>query len=194
MRVPRYDLPKAAPGSLRLVQELVNTTDHEHGREFLPDVTALRAWLQARALLSSRTPVSPADLARTLELREALRALLVANNDGRPSADLDVLNRVADRARLGVHFGERGIELVSRAKGVDRALGEILAVVAAALRDGSWERLKACRNCRWAFYDYSRNHSAAWCSMRLCGNRLKTRAYRRRSNAAQKGSQASKHL
>ena len=149
--------------------------------EFLPDATALRAWLQARALLSSRKPVSPADLARTLELREALRALLVANNDGRPSADLDVLNRVANRARLGVHFGERGIELVSRAKGVDRALGEILTVVAAALGDGSWERLKACRNCRWAFYDYSRNRSATWCSMQLCGNRLKTRSYRRRA-------------
>jgi predicted RNA-binding Zn ribbon-like protein len=181
---PRYDLPKTAPKPLRLVQEFVNTTDHEHGREFLPNARALRAWLRAHALLSSRTPVSPADLTRTLELREALRALLVANNDRRRSAGFDVLNRAADRARLGVHFGERGIELVPGAKGVDRALGEIIAVVAAALRDGSWERLKACRNCRWAFYDYSRNSSATWCSMQLCGNRLKTRAYRRRRRVA----------
>jgi predicted RNA-binding Zn ribbon-like protein len=179
--VPRYDLPKAAPGSLRLVQELVNTIDQEHGREFLPDAAALRAWLRARTLLSSRTPVSPADLTRTLELREALRTLLVANNDGRSAIGLDVLNHAADRARLGVHFDEHGIELVPRAKGVDRALGEILAAVAAALQDESWERLKACRNCHWAFYDYSRNRSANWCSMQLCGNRLKTRSYRRRA-------------
>ena len=44
-----------------------------------------------------------------------------------------------------------------------------------------WERLKACPQCGWSFYDYSRNRSATWCSMSLCGNRLKTRAYRRRS-------------
>jgi predicted RNA-binding Zn ribbon-like protein len=51
--------------------------------------------------------------------------------------------------------------------------------------DGSWSRLKACRNhgCRWAFYDYSRNRSASWCSMQLCGNRTKTRTYRRRRGA-----------
>lgn len=183
MRVPRYDLPKAAPGSLRLVQELVNTADHEHEREFLPDAKALRAWLRAHALLGPRTPVGPGDLARTHELREALCALLVANNNGQSPTGFGILNRVADRARLGVHFGERGVELVSRSKGVDRALGEILAVVAAALREDSWKRLKACRNCRWAFYDYSRNRSAAWCSMQLCGNRLKTRAYRRRQGA-----------
>jgi predicted RNA-binding Zn ribbon-like protein len=46
--------------------------------------------------------------------------------------------------------------------------------------DGSWSRLKACRNCCWSFYDYSPNRSATWCSMQLCGNRKKTRAYRRR--------------
>ena len=38
--------------------------------------------------------------------------------------------------------------------------------------------------CRWAFYDYSRNRSASWCSMQLCGNRTKTRAYRRRHGAS----------
>jgi predicted RNA-binding Zn ribbon-like protein len=46
--------------------------------------------------------------------------------------------------------------------------------------DGTWPRLKACRNCCWSFYDYSPNRSATWCSMQLCGNRKKTRAYRSR--------------
>jgi predicted RNA-binding Zn ribbon-like protein len=50
--------------------------------------------------------------------------------------------------------------------------------------DGSWSRLKACRQCGWAFYDYSRNRSGSWCSMQLCGNRTKTRAYRRRQHTA----------
>jgi len=60
------------------------------------------------------------------------------------------------------------------------AIDEVLAIAFDAMLDGTWGRLKACRNCRWSFYDYSPNRSATWCSMQLCGNRTKTRAYRRR--------------
>ena len=45
------------------------------------------------------------------------------------------------------------------------------------MRDGHWQRMKACRNpqCRWVFYDHSRNRTGTWCSMRVCGNRHKVR-------------------
>jgi predicted RNA-binding Zn ribbon-like protein len=58
----------------------------------------------------------------------------------------------------------------------------LFAAVAAAMADGSWSRLKACRRhaCRWAFYDHSRNRSGTWCSMAVCGNRVKVADYRRR--------------
>lgn len=182
MRAPRYDVPNAAPPPLRLVQEFVNTTDREHGREWLGSTSELAAWLRARALIGPHVGVRPSDLARAVELREALRDWLVANNTGDDgAAALAVLNRAAVRTRLGVEFDDDGVALRTRARGVDRALGQIVALVADAVRDGSWDRLKACRNCRWAFYDYSRNRSATWCSMQLCGNRLKTRAYRRRT-------------
>ena len=59
-------------------------------------------------------------------------------------------------------------------------LDDLVACALGAMLDGSWGRLKACRNCHWSFYDYSPNRSATWCSMQLCGNRAKTRAYRRR--------------
>jgi len=51
--------------------------------------------------------------------------------------------------------------------------------------DGSWERMKACRNpaCRWAFYDASRNKVGHWCDMAVCGNRNKSRAHRERVKA-----------
>src|SRR5918999_1778385 len=114
---PRYDLPRAAPGPLRLVQLFLNTTDHEHTRELLGSPRALRGWLTEQGL----------------------------DDPG--------------------------------------ALGTVLAVVYDALRDGSWSRLKTCRNCGWAFWDESRNRSATWCSMQLCGNRLKVRRYRRRTNS-----------
>jgi len=50
----------------------------------------------------------------------------------------------------------------------------------------------ACRNCHWSFYDYSPNRSATWCSMQLCGNRKKTRDYRRRRRNDRPGKPARK--
>jgi len=35
-------------------------------------------------------------------------------------------------------------------------------------------------DCRWVFYDGSRNGRGRWCTMDVCGNRAKTRAYRQR--------------
>jgi predicted RNA-binding Zn ribbon-like protein len=45
----------------------------------------------------------------------------------------------------------------------------------------SWPRLRACPDCRWVFYDTSRNGRRVWCSMtgadgaRACGSIAKTR-------------------
>jgi len=54
-----------------------------------------------------------------------------------------------------------------------------------SMADESWNRLKACRldDCQWAFYDQSKNRSRTWCSMKVCGNRAKARAYRERQRA-----------
>ncbi|HEV8687332.1 MAG TPA: CGNR zinc finger domain-containing protein [Gaiellaceae bacterium] len=169
-RPPRYDLPKAAPEPLRLVQLFLNTTDHEHGRELIGNPVALRAWLVERDLEPGR--VGPAGVRRAHDLREALHTLVAERRTTHP------LREAATRARLTVDFDSR--RLVPQATGVDGALGAIVAVAYEAMRDGSWERLKACRNCRWAFWDESRNRSAQWCSMQLCGNRLKVRRYRSR--------------
>ena len=177
---PRYDVPKAAPKPLRFVQELVNTTDHEHGRELLPSPEALVAWLAERGLSSEDATAT--DLERTRALREALRSLLVANaGEGLDDGVVERLNEIAAAAEVGLAFAEDGsARLASRAEGVAAAHGELLAIVHGAMVDGTWPRLKACRHCTWAFYDYSKNRSATWCSMKICGNRLKTRAYRAR--------------
>jgi predicted RNA-binding Zn ribbon-like protein len=172
--VPRYDLPNAAPEPLRLVQRLVNTVDLEHDLDWLQDLLAEEGVAATRA-----------ELTRAREAREAIRELLYANNRqpiaGEPHA---VLRRVARRAGFTLDL-ERPA-LLPEADGVDGFLGRVLAVAYGAMVEGTWPRLKACRNhgCRWAFYDYSRNRSASWCSMQLCGNRTKTRAYRRRHTAA----------
>ena len=91
------------------------------------------------------------------------------------------LDEAASAAAITVDFGTR--TLVSTAGGLDGILGRVAVTALGAMADGTWERLKCCRNvaCRWSFYDYSRNRSASWCSMQICGNRTKTRAYRRRA-------------
>jgi predicted RNA-binding Zn ribbon-like protein len=160
---PRYDVPKAAPDPLRRVQLLVNTIDLHNQVEWLP------AWLSANGLRAH-------ERGRATELREALRALVLANNGVPLGSDaVATFNRAAARVSLRLEAAGR-----LRLAADGDALDGIVAVVLGAMLDGSWGRLKACRNCRWSFYDYSPNRSATWCSMQLCGNRTKTRAYRAR--------------
>jgi predicted RNA-binding Zn ribbon-like protein len=175
--VPRYDLPKAAPEPLFLVQSFVNTVDLTHDRDWLDE------WFRGQGLEDP----SPGELERARETREAIRELLYANNHQPVSGDpYAVLRRAADAAELTLDLQTPA--LAPRSTGVPGAVGRVLAVTFTAMNGGTWPRLKACRNhgCRWAFYDYSKNRSASWCSMQLCGNRTKTRAYRQR-HAAQAG-------
>ena len=73
-------------------------------------------------------------------------------------------------------------------EGADAALGRLMAIVADAVADGSWERLKACprEECEWAFYDHSKNRSGRWCKMEDCGNLAKAKAFRERRRAARR--------
>jgi predicted RNA-binding Zn ribbon-like protein len=144
------------------VQQFVNTVDREHDREWLPD------WLAEHGLPASEHE-------RAVELREALRSLLRVNNVGgaAPGA-VRVVDEVA-RSSVVVELDPGGVTLT----GTD-PLAQITAVALTAMLDATWPRLKVCRNCEWAFYDNSKNRAGSWCSMQLCGNRKKTRAYRAR--------------
>jgi predicted RNA-binding Zn ribbon-like protein len=171
---PRYDLPNAAPEPLRQIQRYVNTIDLSHDREWLT------AWLEEQGLA---TPTDT-DLARARALREAIRELLYANNDPGetpPTPALQALAAAADGARLTIDFDPPALS--ASGEGLDGILGAIATVSYTAMVDGTWRRLKCCRNsdCRWAFYDNSKNRSATWCSMQLCGNRTKIRTYRSRT-------------
>jgi len=157
---PRYDVPNAAPEPLRQVQLFLNSADVENGVDWLPD------WLGERGLGARQERAARV-------LREALRELVLANNGFPVSPEaLEVVNTAAARVRLRV---ESGVRMEAR-----DALDGVVATMLGAMLDGTWTRLKACRNCHWSFYDYSPNRSATWCSMQLCGNRAKTRAYRKR--------------
>ena len=159
---PRYDVPNAAPAPLREVQVFVNSIDRENQVEWLPE------WLAEHGLEAER--------GRALALRESLRALVVANNALPLEAGaVEAFNIAA--ARLRLELDETGKARIGR---VADPLDRIVQITLGAMLDGTWSRLKACRHCCWSFYDRSPNRSGTWCSMQLCGNRAKTRSYRRR--------------
>ena len=176
-----------APGALALVQDFVNTVDREHGPDLLDDADGFLEWLALRDLggaPNAPPPISTADLDRARELREALRVLLLANH-GTPAPEgvRGVLEEAADRAGLRVRLPLEGAALVPVSNGVDGALGQVVGAAVIAMWDGTWRRLKACPRdaCQWAFYDRSTNVSATWCSMSICGGRVKANRYYRRS-------------
>jgi predicted RNA-binding Zn ribbon-like protein len=182
------DSRKPAPGPLVLVQGLVNTRDLEDGTDDLPDAAALGRWLTHYELMPSGEAVSDADFRQAIRVREALRSVLMAKNGGESDADaVDALNSAAKSAELQVRFDPDGRAALVPVRGaVDGALGRLLAIVERAQADGTWDRLKGCPDtgCGWAFYDWSKNRSATWCSMETCGNRAKARTYRERRRGA----------
>ena len=178
----------ALPDELETVRAFVNTAEVGSGSDELATPFALVAWLSGHALVEGGVEASEQDLERSRALREALRAFLYANAGGEldPKAPV-VLDATAELAGLRLHFDAGGgASLMPSAEGVDGAHGRLLAIVAESMRAGTWERLKACRSdgCRWAFYDASKNHSRAWCSMAICGNRAKARSFRERHAGA----------
>jgi len=179
---------KTAPQPLYLVQRFVNSVDLENGEDELTSPEALRDWLAERGLMDGSEPVAAGDLRRALDVREGLRALLLANN-GIPLDEqkVDRLDRASARAGVRMRFrpgSEPGLE--PEAGGVDGALGRLMAIVAGAVEGGRWERLKACPRdpCLWAFFDHSKNRSGRWCRMEDCGNIEKARAFRERRRGA----------
>jgi hypothetical protein len=204
LRRPRVDqrIPEGeVPEEIRLINEFLNTLDLERfgqhagkpedEREGLRSPERLKTWLVVRGLLGSEEAVSEVDRRLAVQLRDALRSAASANSD--PSREWsDVVGRIFGELPLVVRFGEgSGPELVSGEGGAKGALGTILADVVIAASRGSWTRLKICtaEDCRWAYYDHSKSRTGRWCAMQTCGNRHKTRRYRRkkRTSARQRG-------
>jgi len=155
----------AEPPDADLVLAFLNTVDVEEHTDVLDDHRLWRAWLAERRLTAG-------DLGRVRAARAALRGA-VGDPDAAAAPD-------AADTTVTVRLGPGGPELTS----VD-VIGAVLAAAVRLAERGDWGRVKICPadDCRWAFYDLSRNRSRNWCSMRVCGNREKARAWRERTKA-----------
>lgn len=170
---------------VQVVVDLLNTRDlrTHHGaanvmeRDRLGSPAAARGWLADQGLLEAGCEIGEDEWDLVLRLRDALRAAVESRrpDDTRALEDFPV--------HLAVRLDGTGRPTLGHAGGgAGAALAGILAAAVTASIDGTWERLKTCAadDCRRAFYDRSRNRSARWCSSQGCGNRVRTRSYRRR--------------
>jgi predicted RNA-binding Zn ribbon-like protein len=163
------------PAHALLLRDFVNTYDVQYDIDEFGAPSDLSGWLTEHGLAAPGLRADEADLGLAVQLREALRAAMFDHQEVLAELE-DLLTALPLRLSLDgpalvpVHGGARG------------ALAGIAAAVAAGTADGTWQRLKVCRaaDCGRAFLDTSKNHSRTWCSMRMCGNRTKTRAYRAR--------------
>lgn len=177
--------PQSPPAEIALVHAFVNTLDlrsfsrhgarHESGDE-IATADDLTDWLRAHDLIDATTAASEADLHDAHELRTRLRAGVGDEDEPHlPPLDLDL--------QLDATPGQPPA-LVPAGDGIAAALARIALTAVRATATGAWQRLKVCAapDCHWIFYDHTRPGRGRWCAPELCGNRMKTRAYRQRQH------------
>lgn len=176
-----------------LLRAFVNTLDlrsfsqngvRHRGGERLATPDDLVTWLGERELLASDPAAVRAtqwDLVRAHALRAQVRSAIAGADAAASSAEEATTRGPEMGYRLITVQGEPPA-LSPAETGVDGALEQIVLAVTASVASGSWHRLKICEaeDCSWVFYDQTRPGRGRWCAADLCGNRMKTRAYRQR--------------
>jgi len=179
-----------------LVLDFLNTNPVQNGEavELLPDFDALLRWFQAAELLSSRQAASLREQwggsARAQHLVEAMRELrerlrkevLSRERGGTVHRDaVDELNQLMAEHPMLTRLRSRGSTSVTESWFDPRQPEDLFAPVAhrAAIlfADVDRNRVRKCGQCVLHFYDTSKKGTRRWCSMQLCGNRLKVAAY-----------------
>jgi predicted RNA-binding Zn ribbon-like protein len=191
-----------------LCLDLVNTEVMSGGEmtDLLRSFSDLVAWLRGAGALD--TPAAAAaearwggtrDGARTLEGARAFRSVLrgmaermAAGRAVRPAV-VDAVNAVlrlnADYTQVVRTPGGFAEETRWAFERPDQLLAPVARSAADLLGSGDHSLVRKCRNprCVLFFYDTTKNHGRAWCSMSACGNRTKVAAHykRRRAVAAE---------
>jgi predicted RNA-binding Zn ribbon-like protein len=174
--------------ALDAVIDLVNTAADGDGADTLPDVAALRAFVEGHRI-SDVGGLDDLDLAAVRSVRSRFTEVFAAC-DARAAAEL--LNAMVAAAgttpRLTdhdgydwhVHYFAPGASLADHLA-ADGGMALAFLIVA-----GERERLRRCEapDCQRAFVDLSRNRSRRYCDSRTCGNRLHVAAYRARRREA----------
>lgn len=186
------------PDELANLYDFANTLDVRHFTHHgvphrqddeLKDPQDLASWMAERGLVRDNAKVTPAVLDSALKLRAALRDYLQQDPAGRrEKGAIRALNEAITAFLLRVEFGgEAGASLRPARGDALAGLSGIVAELYDGARDRTLDRLKMCASeeCRRVFFDRSKPATRRWCMSSLCGNRMKTRAYRERRRAGE---------
>jgi predicted RNA-binding Zn ribbon-like protein len=122
---------------------------------------------------------SPTEVRHVRRVRDELQAVV------RGDAPASLLQSTLSRARLVPEVDEAGVHWHLEVE-EDRRLATRAVLAWGTVQEHLPGRLRPCGNheCRLFLLDRSRANSARWCSMAVCGNRMKARRhYRRRQGA-----------
>jgi predicted RNA-binding Zn ribbon-like protein len=169
-------------------------------KELLTDMKALERWLIAAGALDASTeasrarrwrdsPKAEAFLKKLLVFREELRAEVIHRERGLAISEafLEKLNRLLQEhpSRMAVQrqAKELSLQLVFEPREPEDIWAPIVAAVGDLLSAVPKERVRKCESesCVLHFYDTSKKGSRRWCSMNLCGNKVKVAAYKERN-------------
>ncbi len=180
--------------------DLLNSDWHDYlGRGRHEDRLESRKWLKSFLLRWSLAPldVASADTRKTLrELRALLQSLVASVVAGKPPRDKDLASLNAYLAagpvvpRVEQDQDVYKLRLVPVRMALNAVLSEIARSFAEVLVEGDPTRIKICENadCKWVFYDRSRNRTRRWCEGATgCGNLLKVRRFRERRKKVDRG-------
>ena len=153
---------------------VLNSTPHVDGvaTDDFADAAKARAWLAGAGGLGSA-----AELANVLEVRDLLQAVVRGK---RPADALaPVLEGVARLPEI-----RDGAIAWRLSVPPERELAVRAVLAWDALAKNSPGRLRPCANdeCRLFLIDHSKAGTARWCSMAVCGNRMKARRHYQRAH------------
>jgi hypothetical protein len=157
------------------MQDLLASRDH--AQPWLN--AALDEWSAGTGQVGPDVTLTDHDLVRLRQLRSSLHQLRSHDPDQTaPAPEIEI------RGTVDLILTADGMSAVPNGKsGAARAQAVILAECFQAQIEGTWSRLKVCKNpkCDVAFYDRSKNASAVWHDVRICGNAINLRASRARN-------------
>lgn len=159
-------------------------------RECLVDDASVVAWLKLATVLPKDFKGTPKGLLKlALELRASAKSLVnAAKSDG--DACVDVVNRVLETGRgakaLDWDSASKSFKVVVQRRHDDAAslLEPVAQALVELLTDTQLELVRQCEahDCTLLFHDLTKSHRRRWCSMAVCGNRMKVAAFRSRKN------------
>jgi predicted RNA-binding Zn ribbon-like protein len=169
--------------------------------ELLPDVRALERWLiasgtvtsaKARAALRSWRNSTEAIvfLAQLIAFRERLRDAVFRIESGAAPSDafLAEVNSLLLQHPLPALLYKRDGKVIRETSfELSRPTDfwtPIIDATADLLAETESSRIRKCESCVVHFFDTSKKGSRRWCSMNICGNKLKVAAYQRRKRTS----------